>query len=261
MAEKSAAELVEFIAKGIVGSPDAVRVNVQDGGRMLELVTSDEDRGRVIGRQGRVAKAIRSVLERVARGSRRAARHRRLKRDEEAGRGRRVIVGQIAGAHGVGGEVRVRALADAALLLGMKRFALSRSGPDDPQASEVENQGGGTGRAGEVRLSLRGLADRDAAEALRGTLVLADVADLPPLPAGSHYWFELVGCAVETAAGERVGTVTGLLDTGAAHDVLQIAGDDGRARLVPMVAALLRSVDVATQRIVLEDVAGLADPA
>lgn len=62
MAEKSAAALVEYIAKGIVGQPEAVRVNVQDGGRMLELVTSDEDRGRVIGRQGRVAKAIRAVL-------------------------------------------------------------------------------------------------------------------------------------------------------------------------------------------------------
>lgn len=62
MAEKTASELVEFIAKGIVGQPDAVRVNAQEGGRMLELVTSDEDRGRVIGRQGRVAKAIRSVL-------------------------------------------------------------------------------------------------------------------------------------------------------------------------------------------------------
>jgi len=62
MAEKSPAELVEFIAKGIVGQPDAVRVNSQEGGRMLELVTSDEDRGRVIGRQGRVAKAIRAVL-------------------------------------------------------------------------------------------------------------------------------------------------------------------------------------------------------
>jgi hypothetical protein len=62
VAEKSAASLVEFIAKGIVGQPDAVRVNVTDGGRMLELVTADEDRGRVIGRQGRVAKAIRAVL-------------------------------------------------------------------------------------------------------------------------------------------------------------------------------------------------------
>lgn len=69
MSEKTAADLVEFIAKGIVGSPDAVRVNVQDGGRMLELVTSDEDRGRVIGRQGRVAKAIRAVLS-ASRGGR-----------------------------------------------------------------------------------------------------------------------------------------------------------------------------------------------
>jgi len=175
---------------------------------------------------------------------------------------RRVIVGQIAGAHGIGGEVRVRVLADdAALLLGTKRFALSRSGPDDPLASEVENQGGITARAGEVRLALRGVADRDAAEALRGMFVLADVADLPQLPGGGHYWFELVGCEVETAAGERVGRVTRLLETGASHDVLEVAGEDGKPRLIPLASALVRSVDVASGRIVLEDVAGLADPA
>jgi 16S rRNA processing protein RimM len=175
---------------------------------------------------------------------------------------KRIIVGQVVGAHGIGGEVRVRVLADdAALLLGMKRFALSRSGPADPHATEIENQGGTTGRPGELRLTLRGVADRDAAEALRGTLLLADVADLPPLPAGGHYWHELVGCAVETAAGERVGTVTGMLETGAAHDVLEVAGDDGKPRLIPMVAALMRSVDVPGRRIVLEDIAGLADPA
>jgi 16S rRNA processing protein RimM len=184
--------------------------------------------------------------------------------EPKAGDGKRVrlIVGQIAGAHGISGEVRVRVLADdAALLLGTKRFALTRSGPDDPHATETENEGGTTGRAGEVRLALRGVADRDAAEALRGTLVLADVADLPPLPAGGHYWYELVGCAVETAAGERVGTVTGMLETGAAHDVLEVAGDDGKPRLIPMVAALMRQVDVPNRRIVLEDIAGLADPA
>ena len=178
------------------------------------------------------------------------------------GRPQRVIVGQVVGAHGIGGEVRVRVLTDdAALLLGMSRFVISRSGPDDPHASEIENQGGTTGRPGELRLRLRGVADRDAAEALRGSLLLTDVADLPALPAGNHYWHELVGCVVETAAGERVGTVSGLLETGAAHDVLQVAGDDGKPRLIPMVAALLRKVDVPSRRIVLEDVAGLADPA
>jgi len=63
MAESNpSAELVAFVAKGLVGQPDAVRVNVVDGGRMLELETTEEDRGRVIGRQGRVAKAMRAVL-------------------------------------------------------------------------------------------------------------------------------------------------------------------------------------------------------
>ena len=63
MAESNpSAELVTFLAKGLVGQPDAVRVNVLEGGRLLELETVEEDRGRVIGRQGRVAKAMRAVL-------------------------------------------------------------------------------------------------------------------------------------------------------------------------------------------------------
>lgn len=142
----------------------------------------------------------------------------------------------------------------------MKRLALSPSGPEDPHAIETENQGGTTGRAGEVRLRLRGIAHRDAAEALRGSLLLADVADLPALPPGRHYWFELVGWAVETATGERVGSVRGLVETGAGHDLLDVAGDDGRQRLIPMARALVREVDPVARRIVLEDVAGLADP-
>ncbi len=56
------AELVEFIVKAIVDNPDAVKVQEADGGRLLELETDPSDRGRVIGRQGRVAKAMRAVL-------------------------------------------------------------------------------------------------------------------------------------------------------------------------------------------------------
>jgi predicted RNA-binding protein YlqC (UPF0109 family) len=55
-------ELVEFIAKAIVNNPDSVVVTEVDDGQTLELETDAEDRGRVIGRQGRVAKAIRAVL-------------------------------------------------------------------------------------------------------------------------------------------------------------------------------------------------------
>jgi predicted RNA-binding protein YlqC (UPF0109 family) len=67
----AAAELVAFIAKAIVSDGDAVRVHEQDG-QVLELETAQADRGRVIGRQGRVAKAMRLVLA----ASRSGADHR-----------------------------------------------------------------------------------------------------------------------------------------------------------------------------------------
>lgn len=58
---ESAIELIEFIAKAIVTNPEDIRVRNGEGD-VLELETAKEDRGRVIGRQGRVAKAMRVVL-------------------------------------------------------------------------------------------------------------------------------------------------------------------------------------------------------
>lgn len=55
------AELIEFVVKAIVEHKDDVKVREQDGG-LLELETHPDDRGRVIGRQGRVAKAMRALL-------------------------------------------------------------------------------------------------------------------------------------------------------------------------------------------------------
>ena len=57
-------ELVEYIAKSIVNSPDDVVVTEETGdqGVMLRLQVADEDKGRVIGKQGRVAEAMRTLL-------------------------------------------------------------------------------------------------------------------------------------------------------------------------------------------------------
>ncbi len=62
-------ELVDFIARSIVTEPDEVSVNARDGGSLIELETAPGDRGRVIGRQGRVAKAMRAVLAASAEGA------------------------------------------------------------------------------------------------------------------------------------------------------------------------------------------------
>jgi len=63
------AELVEFLAKAIVSNPEDVNVIIEDDGDLIELETADDDRGRVIGRQGRVAKALRAILNATAEGA------------------------------------------------------------------------------------------------------------------------------------------------------------------------------------------------
>ena len=61
-------ELLEFIAKSMVSNPDAVAVKetVTDGSVVLELHVAEEDMGKVIGKQGRIAKAIRIVIKAAA---------------------------------------------------------------------------------------------------------------------------------------------------------------------------------------------------
>jgi hypothetical protein len=61
-------ELVEFIAKSLVDDPTQVRVTVSEGERevRIELRVAEGDQGRVIGRNGRIANSIRSLLRVVA---------------------------------------------------------------------------------------------------------------------------------------------------------------------------------------------------
>ncbi len=62
-------ELITFVARALVSDKDAVKVVLSDDGRTLELETTADDRGRVIGRQGRVAKAMRALLAKSGGGS------------------------------------------------------------------------------------------------------------------------------------------------------------------------------------------------
>lgn len=57
-------ELIEFIAKALVDNPDEVRINVLEGSQatVLELNVAKADLGKIIGKQGRTAKAIRTIL-------------------------------------------------------------------------------------------------------------------------------------------------------------------------------------------------------
>lgn len=93
---------------------------------------------------------------------------------------------------------------------------------------------------------LEGLADRDRAEALVGCEVAVGRDELPPPGEDEYYWDDLIGLSVVNLAGDSLGRVAGLLETGA-HDVLRV--ENGRERLIPFVGAVVREVDLAAGRI------------
>jgi 16S rRNA processing protein RimM len=172
---------------------------------------------------------------------------------------RRVVVGRIRGAHGLRGQIRVQYFTDAAdTLVGLPSVTIARA-EDDPETQAFEVEFAGPGRRGEVRMALAGIRKREAAEELRGRLVLADPKDFEPLGPGEHYGFELVGCRVETRDGRTLGRVRDIWPTGAA-DLLIVEGEGGREHLIPAARDLLREVDVERRRIVVEVIPGLLDP-
>ena len=155
----------------------------------------------------------------------------------------RVVLGQISGAHALRGEVRVYFFGDGPEnLAGAPEVWLAES-TDDPVPIRFDVHGCGSGRAGEVRLKLDGVDDRDAAEGLRGRFVLVDPATLGPLPEGEFYWHELVGCLVVDRGANEIGRVREIWET-AAHDVLVVEASDGRRHLLSTARELMPEVDV-----------------
>lgn len=167
-----------------------------------------------------------------------------------------VPLGRVVGAHGLRGELRIRVSGDdLANLESVPRVRLVRE-QGEPETSEYEVERSRPGRSGECRMALRGVTDRDAAEALRGRLVLVRPGDLPLLPPGEFYAFQLVGCQVRGPGGAALGTVRGVLDNGA-QSLLRVEDAAGVEHLVPAVPPLLREVDVAARRIVIDPPPGL----
>ena len=93
-----------------------------------------------------------------------------------------------------------------------------------------------------VRLS--GVADRDAADALRRSVFVVDAADLPPIDeADTYYDHQLEGLRVRTIDGREIGVVAEVLHT-AGGELLAVNREEGGELLVPFVVAIVTSVSL-----------------
>jgi 16S rRNA processing protein RimM len=159
-----------------------------------------------------------------------------------------VEVGRVVGAWGIQGGIKVQPFAsDPQALFSTKRWYLRP--PEGPGATpppllrvvQAREHGG------VVVASVQEVADRNAAEALKGARVFVARSSFPTAGADEYYWIDLIGCSVVNRDGVALGTVADLLDTGA-HSVLRVTQGDAE-RLIPFVAAYIDSVDLAGRRI------------
>lgn len=155
-----------------------------------------------------------------------------------------VVVGRVSGAYGVRGWIKVVPFSDArdSVLRAVPRWWL---GGRQHEVLESRPQGSS------VVAQLRGVADRNGAEALKGAEVTISRAAFPAAGAGEYYWIDLVGCEVVNPAGTVLGVVTELQEFGA-HPVLAVRGPDDVERLIPFVDRHVLSVDLAGRRIVAD---------
>jgi 16S rRNA processing protein RimM len=160
-----------------------------------------------------------------------------------------VPIGKVVRAVGLDGWVGV-AGTDGALGR-LRRVALRRRGQEAAERKVVQARP--QGKVWAVRLE--GVADRDAAEALVGSEVLAWREDLGEAGEGFHFWADLEGLPVVTAAGEELGRVEELYVTGGV-DVLVVRGAGGE-RLVPLAPYV--TVDTEARRVVVDAPPGLLD--
>jgi 16S rRNA processing protein RimM len=174
----------------------------------------------------------------------------------------RLAIGRAAGAAGAFGEaglLRVQWLGDGPDGLLRATTVWLAQGEDDVFPRRHGVDGVAAAGRGEVVMRLAGLRDRDAAEAYKGRLVLVEEGELEPLGEDEYYWHELVGFDVVSQAGDAIGRVAELWETGA-HDVLVVTGPGGERLLIPTAREILTEIDRDARRLVIAVIPGLLEP-
>lgn len=166
-----------------------------------------------------------------------------------------LAVGRVGRPHGIRGEVSIDVRTDEP----DTRFSpgsVLATNPPEVGPLTVESAHWHSGR---LLVRFAGAHDRTAVERMRGTLLVVDSDDLPPVADPDEFHdHELLDLAVVTTGGVEVGRVTDVLHL-PAQDVLVVRRDDGGETLVPFVAQVVPEVAPEAGRLVLDPPPGLLD--
>ena len=158
-----------------------------------------------------------------------------------------VLIGRITAAHGVRGWLKLKSFTDPTdNILHYKPWLFADAHGHTREVEVLDLQRNGANFIAKVK----GCEDRNAAELFKGTEIRLSSDALPAAEEGEYYWDELIGLEVINVADVVLGTVRGLLETGA-KDVLIVKNDEAET-LVPFAEPYLHNVDLDAGRITVD---------
>ena len=157
----------------------------------------------------------------------------------------RLAVGTIAGTHGVAGELKMLlATDDPDRLTSIKRIYIG----EDAQPRRLL---GVRFHKNMALLRVAGISRTDQGEALRGQTVRISGRDARPLEPGEFYYYQVVGLTAVDDAGNVVGTVSDILETGANDVFVLTPPDGGKEILLPNIPEVILELEPAERRMVV----------
>ena len=157
----------------------------------------------------------------------------------------RILLGHIAGAHGIRGEVLIKTYTEAPESVGAY-------GPlSDESGTRTFNLKSARATPKGVVARLQGVDDRNAAEALKGIALYIERERLPAAADGEFYHADLIGLAAVDGDGRPLGEIVAVQNYGAG-DLLEIRlAGSSRTELVPFTDAAVPEIDIAARRVVV----------
>lgn len=154
-----------------------------------------------------------------------------------------IQIGYIAKAHGVRGEVK--AILDVYDMREYKRKKTLWGGKRGAPLSMLEIESLRPQQKMEAIIRVKGVSDRDQAVELVGTTLFIPAEELPTLPDGHFYYFQVIGFQVQDETAGALGTVKDFAD-GSAHDIL-IMEYQGKEVLIPVTENIVGKADFETK--------------
>jgi 16S rRNA processing protein RimM len=163
-----------------------------------------------------------------------------------------IRIGKIVGVHGVKGNFKIRSYAESLTVFqpGNEILVTAASGREN-----VYEINWAQPHSKVDLLSLKGVTARDQAEALVGSDVFIEKAQLPELDDGSYYWFDLIGLEVFASDDTHLGRLDSIIQTGSNDVYVVIKG--GKEILIPALESVVRCIDLKNKRMQVDLPEGL----